>query len=136
MKPFQILEIILYVNNQDESTAFYSKLFKRNPDLNVPGMTSFTLFENCKLGLMPNIGIAKIFKDKMPHPDSGKGIPRCEMYFHVNDIQQEFDSALALGATLISPIEDRDWGDRVCYFADLDGHIIAFAERINRQAEI
>lgn len=136
MKPFQILEIILYVNNQDESTAFYSKLFRRNPDLNVPGMTSFTLSENCKLGLMPNSGIAKILKDKMPHPDSGKGIPRCEMYFFVDDIHKEFDCALALGATLISSIEDRDWGDKVCYFADLDGHIIAFAEPINRQADI
>lgn len=24
----------------------------------------------------------------------------------------------------------RDWGDRVCYFADPNGHIIAFAETI------
>lgn len=26
---------------------------------------------------------------------------------------------------------DRDWGDKVCYFADVDGHIIAFAEKLN-----
>ncbi len=41
-----------------------------------------------------------------------------------------FDNAIKSGAKLISPIEDRNWGDQVCYFADLDGHIIAFAKRI------
>ena len=44
----------------------------------------------------------------------------------------EFDNALAAGAKPISPISDRDWGDKVCYFADNDGHIIAFAEQLQR----
>ncbi len=79
---------------------------------------------------MPNKGIAKILSDKTPHPDMGSGIPRCELYFHVENIQLEYDNALQIGAKLISPILDRDWGDKVCYFADIDGHIIAFAERI------
>jgi uncharacterized glyoxalase superfamily protein PhnB len=37
---------------------------------------------------------------------------------------------LKAGAKLITEPEDRDWGDRVCYFADPDGHILAFAKRI------
>jgi lactoylglutathione lyase len=93
-------------------------------------MTEFTLFDNCKLGLMPNAGIAKILADKTPHPNEGSGIPRCELYLSVDDIQVEFENALKSGAVLISPIMDRDWGDRVCYFADPDGHIIAFAEKM------
>ena len=32
-------------------------------------------------------------------------------------------------AKLICPVTDMDWGDSVCYFADPDGHIIAFAEK-------
>ena len=128
MKHIQLIETILYVNDQNVSTKFYTELFRKNPGLNVPGMTEFRLAENCKLGLMPNMGIAKILSDKMPHPDQGNGIPRCELYFYVEDIGLEFDNAINSGATLISPIEDRDWGDRVCYFSDPDGHIIAFAE--------
>lgn len=131
MKHIQAIEIILYVNNQQASADFYTKLFRQNPALSVPGITEFELAGNCKLGLMPNKGIAKILAGKTPHPDEGNGIPRCELYFHVDNVEQEFENAIKVGAKLISPIENRDWGDRVCYFSDIDGHIIAFAEKIN-----
>lgn len=78
---------------------------------------------------MPNHGIAKILADKTPHPETGNGIPRCELYFYVENIQFEFENAIATGAKIISEMTDRNWGDRVCYFSDLDGHIIAFAEK-------
>ena len=123
------IETILYVSDQQKSCEFYENLFRRKADLNVPGMTEFKLADNFKLGLMPNNGIAKILAE-MPHPQSGHGIPRCELYFTVESVDAEFENALQLGARLISPVLDRDWGDRVCYFADLDGHILAFAEKI------
>lgn len=131
MTHIKATEFILYVNDQQKSTDFYTKLLRKNPDLNVPGMTEFILSENCKLGLMPNKGIAKILLDKTPHPDEGNGIPRCELYFNVDNIVLEFENAMKIGAKLISSIQDRDWGEKVCYFADLDGHIIAFAKKIN-----
>lgn len=131
MKQIQLIETILYVNDQQASTDFYVKLFRQNPDLNVPGMTEFKLTENCKLGLMPNKGIAKILSDKTPHPDLGNGIPRCELYLYVDNIELEFENATKIGAKLISEIKDRDWGDKACYFADIDGHVIAFAEKLN-----
>ena len=127
----KLVETILYVSCQEDSCRFYTKLFRREPDLQVPGMTEFLVSENCKIGLMPNQGIAKILGSKAPHPDRGNGIPRCELYFYVEDVQQEFDHAIESGATLISGIADRDWGDKVCYFSDPDGHIIAFAENKN-----
>lgn len=130
MKQIQFIETILFVKDQDVSTDFYTRLFRKEPELNVPGMTEFLLAENCKLGLMPNQGIAKILLDKTPHPSLGYGIPRCELYFYVEDIELEYQHALKIGAIPISHIEDRDWGDRVCYFSDLDGHIIAFAEKL------
>ena len=125
------VEIILYVSDQEKSMQFYEKLFRVSPDLHVQGMTEFRLSENCKLGLMPNNGIAKILSDKTPHPTTGNGIPRCELYFNVDDVEYEFQHALNIGATLISEIEVRSWNEKVCYFADNDGHIIAFAEKIN-----
>ena len=128
MKHINLIETILYVSDQQASAVFYAKLFRQNPDLNVPGMTEFKLSESCKLGLMPNKGIAKILSDKMPHPDQGNGIPRCELYFYVENIELEFENAIEIGAKLISEIKDQDWGDKVCYFADMDGHIIAFAQ--------
>lgn len=125
----KLFETILYVNSQEESTNFYRKIFRKSPDLNVPGISEFLLTDNCKLGLMPNKGIAKILSDKTPHPENGIGIPRCELYLLVDNLQLEFDNAKKAGAKLISPISKRDWGDKTCYFSDPDGHIIAFAER-------
>lgn len=123
-------ETILYVNNQEASTQFYTKLFLQQPVLNVPGMTQFKLTDACTVGLMPNNGIAKIITPKMSHPENAFGIPKCELYLYVNNIELYFENAQSIGAILISPIEERNWGDRACYFSDIDGHIIAFAEKI------
>lgn len=131
IKQIKLVETILYVSNQDKSCNFYRNIFRKKPELNVPGITEFIVSENCKIGLMPNKGIAKILGDKTPHPENGNGIPRCELYLYVDDIQLEFENAKKSGAKLISPIIDRDWGDKVCYFSDPDGHIIAFAEKID-----
>ncbi|MCA0430455.1 MAG: lactoylglutathione lyase [Bacteroidetes bacterium] len=130
MNHIKLVETILYVENQQTSTDFYSKLFKQQPNLNVPGMTEFVFSDFFKLGIMPNNGIAKILLNNTPHPSLANGIPKCELYFVVDNIEDEFDNAIKIGAKLISEIKPRDWGDKVCYFADCDGHIIAFAQKI------
>jgi len=123
---------ILYVANQQLSTQFYEAVLQIKPTLNVPGMTEFTLFENCKLGLMPEDGIAKIISPPTPHPKTGSQIPRCEIYLRVINPQLYVDRALDNGAKNISPIQPRDWGETVGYVVDLDGHVLAFAA-INNQ---
>lgn len=122
-------EIILYVEDQKVSRDFYEKIFRKPPDLDVEGMTEFKISDKYIVGLMPNKGIAKILSDSMPDPSTGTGIPRCELYLCIDDIELEFENAIKSGARLISPISDRNWGDKACYFADPDGHIIAFAEK-------
>lgn len=124
------LHTILFVNDQELSRNFYQGIFRQPADLDVPGMTEFILNDNCRIGLMPNRGITQILGNKIQNPDSGNGIPRCELYFYVDDIQLEFDNAVKNGAKLISPIDERNWGDTACYFADPDGHIFAFAKKI------
>lgn len=125
-----ISEFILYVANQETSKQFYEKLLDISPTLHVPGMTEFQLSENCKLGLMPEEGIAKILKEKTKHPSSGNGIPRCELYLKVDNAKKFIARSLELGAKEISPFSQRDWGDKVGYICDADGHIIAFAETL------
>ena len=123
-------EIILYVADQQRSRDFYSAILQKQPVLDVPGMTEFDLAEGLKLGLMPEKGIAKILSDKTPHPETGNGIPRCELYILSEAVEDSYKRALAAGAKEVSPVSDRDWGDRVGYAADHDGHILAFAKRI------
>ena len=123
------IEFILYVADQARSRDFYKDVLELQPSLDVQGMTEFTLNAYCKLGLMPENGIAQILKDTVPHPSSGSGIPRAELYLSVADISAAFARALQSGGKEISPPAIRSWGDTVAYVADPDGHILAFAHK-------
>ncbi len=122
------IEFILYVSDQMRSKIFYEELLQLDPSLNVSGMTEFTLHNNVKLGLMPENGIAKIISNKLPHPKEGNGVPRCELYLKIENPNEYMKRGVKLGGKVISDLQNRDWGDRVGYISDLDGHIIAFAE--------
>jgi len=122
------VHFILYVKNQDNSKLFYEKLLGLKPVLDVSGMTEFQLSENSILGLMPAKGIAKILTPVLPHPETGKGIPRCEIYLFVDSAEKYFTHALQSGAFPISTPALRSWGVVVAYVADPDGHVLAFAE--------
>lgn len=124
------IQFILYVSDQVRSAAFYRAVLKQDPILDVPGMTEFQLSETSKLGLMPEAGIRKILRDFVPNPASGNGIPRCELYLDVDTPSEYLQRALKYGATKVDDDRIRDWGDRVAYCADPDGHILAFAKQI------
>lgn len=109
---------------------FYAEILGRQPILDVPGMTEFLLEDNCKLGIMPENGIAKILNGCTPHPSNGNGTPRCELYLYTDNIAVWYERLKQSGAKEISPVQDRDWGDKACYFADPDGHIIAVAQKL------
>ncbi len=121
---------ILYVADQSISTNFYTRALGQEPTLNVPGMTEFSLSEDCSLGLMPETGIKQLLGDSLPDPSTGVGIPRSEIYLHLDDPAEAHKRALRAGAKELSPILKRDWGDRAAYSLDPDGYVLAFAEVI------
>jgi len=126
----KLFQFIIYAADQKISTDFYRRLLLKEPTLEVPGMTEFELSSTLKLGIMPENGIAKIIAEKTQHPAKGNGIPRCEIYLLLEDLEPYYKRAVELGAVLVSDIENRDWGHKACYFSDPDGHILAFAEEL------
>lgn len=117
---------ILYVRDQARSTRFWREVLSVAPSLDVPGMTEFPLMPGAVLGLMPEDGIARLLPS-MPKPHAASGIPRAELYLVVEDPAVFHARALRHGATELSPLLPRDWGDEVAYSLDPDGHVIAFA---------
>ncbi len=122
------IEFILYVKDQDQATAFYKAVLACEPTLNVPGMTEFELRDRVVLGLMPASGIRRLLGDAIQDPDLADQIPRAELYLSVDSAQAWVDRALAAGGKLLSPVSLKNWGDCVGYVADLDGHVLAFAQ--------
>jgi predicted enzyme related to lactoylglutathione lyase len=120
--------IILYVADQQLSRDFYKAILNKQPKLDVPGMTEFELNKKTMLGLMPESGIAKILGDKIPSPSMGNGIPRCELYLAVSDVEKAFQNLIIHGGKAISLPVMRDWGHFAAYGTDPDGHVIAFAQ--------
>jgi lactoylglutathione lyase len=124
---------IFYVADQEISTAFYRQLFQAEPALHVPGMTEFAVNPALRLGLMPEAGIARLITPVLPHPAGAAGIPRSELYLYVDAPAMFAERAQQAGAVLVSPLQARDWGDEAVYFADPDGHVLAFAKRLNTE---
>ena len=121
---------IIYVQDQARSRAFYETILDTKPVLDVPGMTEFSLTDTSSLGIMTEQGIAGLLGDEVPHPRTGNGIPRCELYLLVTDPAEHYDRLQTAGGKPISPPEPRSWGDLTAYGADPDGHIVAFARSL------
>jgi hypothetical protein len=119
---------ILYVQDQTISTIFYSRVLNREPSLCVPGMTEFTLSQDCILGLMPQAGIRNLLGESLPDLSAAAGIPRAELYLLVEQPQVYHQRALAAGGIELSAFAPRNWGHSAAYSLDPDGHVLAFAE--------
>jgi predicted enzyme related to lactoylglutathione lyase len=125
-----LFEIILYVSDQRKSATFYGALLGLMPSLDVEGMTEFDIVAGTvevKLGLMPETGIARIVTPTLPHPSNANRAPRCELYLKVDNVEEMIERALAAGATMVSELTLRNWGEEVAYLADYDHHVNALA---------
>ena len=118
---------IFYVADQVAAKEFYKVVFMIEPDLDVPGMTEFSLVTNSTLGLMPIAGI-KTLLGKQYFPASVNQNPQTELYLLVDQPESYLERAVKNGAKMLQPMKKRDWGDRVGYCLDQDGHVLAFAE--------
>ncbi len=122
-----ICHFILYVRDQAVSTKFYTHVLAMEPVLDVPGMTEFKLGDQCVLGLMPEKGIKQLLGNSIQDPEKTNGIARAEIYLRVREPKEFLDRAKQNHAVLLSGLENRNWGDKVGYIADPDGHVVAFA---------
>jgi catechol 2,3-dioxygenase-like lactoylglutathione lyase family enzyme len=93
--------IIIYVSDQQKSRAFYQAVLENEPVLDVPGMTEFELPGGLLLGIMPEDGITRILGDAVPHPGTGNGIPRCELYLPVHDPDGAYKKLIQKGEATV-----------------------------------
>lgn len=120
---------IIYVEDQEKTKLFYELLFNKEPILDEPGMTEFELPDGSILGVMPIESIQKLFGSDFTNTHERKSLPQTEFYIIVENAIELHKRAIQLGATEIRKFDMMDWGDKVAYSINHDGHILAFAER-------
>lgn len=52
------------------------------------------------------------------------------LYIYVDDVDTHCDRAKAAGATIVMPLEEMFWGDRMYAAVDLEGHQWTFAQHV------
>ena len=90
-------------------------------------MTEFAVGDGVVLGLMPEAAIRSLLGPSLPDPARAQGIPRAEIYLMADDAAAYHARALAAGATELSALARRSWGDSAAYSLDPDGQVVAFA---------
>jgi PhnB protein len=57
------------------------------------------------------------------------------IFVYVPDVDQAVERAVALGATVLIPVQNQFWGDRVAWIMDPSGHVWTVATRIEETSE-
>ena len=123
-----VLHTILYVPDQDAARAFWAATLATEPTLDVPGMTEFTVAPGAVLGLMPARDVAALLP-ALAAVGGPAEAPAAELYLLTPDAPGCHARAIAVGATELSPMLRRTWGDDAAYSRTPDGHVVAFATR-------
>lgn len=117
--------LILYVQDQEASRAFFESVLAVTPTLHVPGMTEFTVSSTTVIGLMPDRNIERLLS-LAEGSVAATGL-RGELYLIVADPAEYHRRALAAGARELSPLAQRNWGDLAAYCVEPNGYVLAFA---------
>ena len=57
------------------------------------------------------------------------------IFVYVADVDQAVERAVAMGATILIPVQDQFWGDRTARILDPSGHVWTVASRLEETTE-
>lgn len=120
--------LILYVRDLAGARAFYDHAFGWKKTVDEAVYVEYGLNPGARVGLMPQAHSRHFVGNDLGARRPTDGCPRAELYFHVPDAEATVARLHELGARCTSRLADRDWGDRVAYFLDPDGYVLAVAE--------
>jgi lactoylglutathione lyase len=118
--------VILYVEDLDESIAFYRDVVGLEVKLRDRAYAEFVT-DGTKFGLFPRRELPGLIGREAP-----EGGPAAEVLFLVEDVDAEAARLRRSGAAILAGPTDRPWGHRTVHIADPDGNIVEFAQQIPR----
>lgn len=118
---------ILYVEDVGRARRFYEGALGLRPRLEAGGYCELDL-GGVGLGFLPRAALPRFIGVAGERPWTD-GAPRCELYLLVDDLEAAIRGLESAHAPCLSPVAQRDWGDRAAYYQDPDGHVVAVARR-------
>jgi predicted enzyme related to lactoylglutathione lyase len=113
----RVFRIAVPASQIDASRAFYEHVLDMKADDTVPTR----LYFHCADVIVALIDWSSEERGPMhPTPDN--------IYFATDALQALHDRAVAAGARITSPIEQRPWGERSFYCLDPDGNKLCFVD--------
>jgi lactoylglutathione lyase len=116
---------ILYVKDVSDTLDFYEKAFGFQPKFITPENDYGELISGETTIAFASLELGKSnFKngfEQIKNSDKPFGV---EMAFTSENIEQDFNQAIAAGATVFEPLTEKPWGQKVGYVRDNNGFLI------------
>lgn len=113
--------VILAVDDLARAVSFYRIALGFMPAIETPVYVE--LREG--IGLYQRDGFARNVGEEAGRVS---GITATELYFRVPDVDVACARLTSAGGRLLSGLAPRPWGERVAYYADPDGNVVAVAQ--------
>lgn len=115
--------LIWYVESLERSVRFYRDIVGLQVRLRGDGYVEFTM-DNVKFALFDRAKLPELIGQPGGQPPCG------EIGFVVDDVDAEAARLLEAGFDIHTGPIDRPWGERTMHFADPDGNIVEYAQKL------
>jgi PhnB protein len=119
----------LIIKNAADAIAFYEKVFGAETTMRLNLPDGGVAHAEIKVGGGTVMLAEENTETEMNGPDTLGGTP-VSMLLYYPDVDAQFNAAIAAGATVLKPLEDQFWGDRMGTLKDPFGHIWSLATHI------
>lgn len=116
--------VILAVDDLPRAVRFWRAAFALKPAVETPVYVELEGL-GVSVGLYAREGYAR---NVGALPARAEGVTATELYLRVPDLEASCAAISRAGGRLLSPAADRPWGERVAYYADPDGNVVAVAQ--------
>jgi predicted enzyme related to lactoylglutathione lyase len=120
--------VILAVEDVRRSAEFYEAIFGWNKTVDEWSYIEFVIGENLRLGLYERTSFG-LNTGRVPERVDRGELTSAELYFYSAHLENTLKRVRDAGGRELSALGRRAWGDQVAYFADLDGNVLAIAEK-------
>lgn len=129
----KLASTVIYVADVPGSMGFYTKAFGFkvsffDPDVQLPGRVEGKSYQFGEINLpggSVHFGTAALGELLIPGFPPGAMSSAVELAFYAENVEAQFESAIAAGAEALRPPEKMPWGQTISYLRSPDGTYVA-----------